>query len=109
MKKTDSQAREQEKITADFAKMLAEYRKVIIKNFRGRMGDEDDTRPLEKQMADHFKSCPSKIRIHLSFLLLKTIAYPCQFDGNADSSARLSLRLQNIAFNRLSDLENSVK
>lgn len=105
MKKTESQERKQAKIINNFIKTLYEYRKMIASNFQSRMGDENDATPLEKQMAEQYKSCPSEIRIYLSFFLLKVVAKPYKIDGEPDQSIRLSLWLQELAFKRLAKLE----
>lgn len=109
MEKTILQTTKNAQTIKIFSNLAHKYRELIASNFRSRMGDEDDTKPLEKQIVDKFKACPEKTRIHLSFLLLRIIAAPYQIHGEIDSSIRLSLRLQQLAFERLVELEKSVQ
>lgn len=96
---------EQNRLIESFTKTVNVYRNMVVSNFDSRMGDEDDKRPLEKQVVEEFKTCPNELKADFLFLTLKVIAAPCVFRGDGDSSTRLSAWLQSLAFERLAEME----
>jgi hypothetical protein len=96
-------------LIAKFTETLKSYRSMVCQNFNSRMGDEDDKRPLERQIIDEFATCPEELKGDFMFLLLKIVAAPItgfaadRADG--ESMTRLSAWLQNLAFERLAEME----
>jgi hypothetical protein len=104
-KKLEDKASQNEALVIQFAKTVSDFRKMVVSNFRSRMGDEDDTKTLEAKIMEEFNAAPEHLRTVLQFTLLKVVAAPYSFHGDSDSGTRLSAWLQKLAFELLKQTE----
>ncbi|NTW22373.1 hypothetical protein HGA34_02385 [Candidatus Falkowbacteria bacterium] len=107
--RSSSDVEAENRLIAKFTETLKSYRGMVCQNYNSRMGDEDDKRPLERQIIEEFESSPEELKGDFMFLLLKIVAAPItgratdRSDG--ESMTRLSVWLQNLAFERLAEME----
>lgn len=91
---------------------MVDFRETVIKNFRSRDFDSEDTGPLIEKMRRIFFEAPQVSREYFLYFVLEIIAPPTVYRDDEHESMRLSYWLQRLAFEihgKLEDIRQAEK